>query len=90
MKTFHHPVCLGMVSSGCDTLDAPSGHQLGPDGGAELGAPVGGNCSWNPKRGDPSVGESVCDRFRRHVWNWNRLWPSREPVNDGKKVFVAV
>ena len=90
MEPFHHPIRFRMVCRGRSAADAPCGHQLIPNGSAELRPPVCRDGGRDAECRDPAVGESIRHCFRCHVRKWYCLRPSRQPVHYCQEVAKAI
>ena len=90
MEPFHQTVRLWVICCSKVGFYPPSAHQLGPDGGRELRAIVGGDGRWDSVVGDYALGKSVGDCSGCDVSDRNCNRPTGEPVYRREEVRVAV
>lgn len=79
-----------MVSSGSNAFGTQQNHEVIPESGLELTAPVSGDCGRSAESGYPALEECSRHCFCGDVWEGKGFQPAGEPVYDSQEVCVAI
>lgn len=90
MESLDEAICLWVIRCGHYQFNAPHLGELFEQFRRELSSSVRRDRSGDAHGSDPTMREGVDDRLGGHVDHRYRDRPSRETVNSGEDVFVAI
>ncbi len=90
VKSLYQTVGLGVVGSSSEAFVAEHHHEVTPEFGLELAAPIRGDCGRCAKPGYPTLQECSSHCLCLNVWEREGFWPAGKPVYDSQEVGVTI